>query len=217
MSIEYIRRVFRFSQAEHAARLVLLAIADNASEDDGTAYPSVGTLARKSKLSERATQGATKKLVEIGELKIEEGAGRNGTNLYTILIGELGEVGEENAPVQNLRGAQKTSETGADSAPKPSGRTVKLSDEQWIESLVASPAYAGIDVRREMLKCENWCSARRKQFSRRRFVNWLNNCEVPLSIAPGQLPPGIVRGQRPPPVSAAGGWKKDDFQKRITG
>jgi hypothetical protein len=216
MSIEYIRRVFRFSQAEHAARLVLLAIADNASEDDGSAYPSVNTLARKSKLSERATQGATKKLVEIGELKIEVGAGRNGSNLYTILIGENG---EESAPVQNLQGAQKTDGTGANSAPKPSGRTVKttLTDAQWIDSLIASPAYTGIDVRRELAKCENWCNTNRKQFSRRRFVNWLNRCEAPLAVTSAQLPAGIVRGQRPPPVAPGGGWDKSKFQKRIGG
>jgi len=56
----------------------------------------------------------------------------------------------------------------------------ELTDEQWLESLKSSPAYEGIDVGREYGKMLQWCSIRKKQASRKRFVNWLNRCDLPM-------------------------------------
>lgn len=46
-------------------KFVFVALCDNAS-DEGDCYPSISTLCKKTSLSERAVQGAIKRLVEMG-------------------------------------------------------------------------------------------------------------------------------------------------------
>jgi hypothetical protein len=71
--------------------------------------------------------------------------------------------------------------------PKPK-KTPKIpgesaTDEAWIASLEAMPAYEGIDVRRELGKMQVWASANRQKPTRKRFVNWLNRAERPLGVS----------------------------------
>lgn len=61
-------------------------------------------------------------------------------------------------------------------------RPATTCDPEWVEVLCRSSAYQGIDVKRELGKMQAWCSVRRKVPSRRRFVNWLNNCDKPLQV-----------------------------------
>lgn len=61
-------------------------------------------------------------------------------------------------------------------------------DETWFAELSAKPAYNGIDVRREFSKMETWCAANKKQATRRRFINWLNRADKPLSSIPTARP-----------------------------
>lgn len=56
-------------------------------------------------------------------------------------------------------------------------------DAEWLASLASDPAFAGLDVQREFAKMSSWCAVNRKQPSRRRFVNWLNRAEKPISNA----------------------------------
>ena len=74
MSIAIMNRVWRYSKAEQGQLLVLLAIADFA-DDVGRAFPSVPTLATKSRLSDRQAQRVLKLLVNSGELKILKNRG----------------------------------------------------------------------------------------------------------------------------------------------
>lgn len=78
--------VWEQSKAEGLDRLVLLAIADNANDQGGNAYPSVQTLRLKAKISERTVQRAVRRLVELGELRVRAGAGQNGVNVYTVVM-----------------------------------------------------------------------------------------------------------------------------------
>ena len=94
MSIKCTSRVWEYSTASGTELLVLLAISDHAHEDGTGAYPSLQTLAAKCKISKRSVQRYLKKLSKGGELKIEYGKGRNGTNLYTVLSGLLLTNGE---------------------------------------------------------------------------------------------------------------------------
>lgn len=64
-------------------------------------------------------------------------------------------------------------------APKPPPQT----DDEWLASLAASPAYAGMDVAREHAKASEWCRVRRQTLSRQRFINWLNRAEKPMALA----------------------------------
>lgn len=63
---------------------------------------------------------------------------------------------------------------------EPTGPTT---DAEWVESLGKSEAYRGLNVKREWAKMLEWCKLpqnRKKPPSRRRFINWLNKCEVPI-------------------------------------
>ena len=47
----------------------------------------------------------------------------------------------------------------------------------FVSELKREIAYQGLDVDRESQKCDVWCRAHGKQMTKRRFVNWLNNCD----------------------------------------
>ena len=86
MSIRVMDRVWEHSQQSSGALLVLLAIADFA-DDEGVAFPSVGTLARKARLSERQVQRVIGELVAAEELEVTPGKGRAGSHLYRVTSG----------------------------------------------------------------------------------------------------------------------------------
>lgn len=56
------------------------------------------------------------------------------------------------------------------------------SDADWIKELQAQPAYQQLNVEREFSKMSVWCEANKKQATRRRFVNWLNRAEKPMTV-----------------------------------
>lgn len=61
-------------------------------------------------------------------------------------------------------------------------------DESWLTELSQSPAYEGIDVRREYARMVIWCKENKKQATRRRFIRWLNKAEKPLRTVPRAKP-----------------------------
>lgn len=69
-----------------------------------------------------------------------------------------------------------------------------LIDSEWIASLKADPTYRGIDVDRELGRMTNWCKIRGLTSTRRRFVNWLNRTDKPLTGA-GSYPKGWSQKQ----------------------
>jgi hypothetical protein len=86
LSIKVMQWVWDCSRSKNAQRLVLLAIADCASEDGGNAYPSNVELQRKAALSERAVRDAVAGLMKLGELDVSINGGRRGTNMYRIIM-----------------------------------------------------------------------------------------------------------------------------------
>ena len=77
MSYQATDAVLRYSQAENAARLVLLVIAAHADDRGRDSYPGVPLICRESRLSDRAVRYALKELVESGELVVDQpSAGR---------------------------------------------------------------------------------------------------------------------------------------------
>lgn len=75
--------VWEHSKQEGGALLVLLALADYCN-DRGESYPSIKTLARKSRLGERQTQRVVQQLEEAGEIAVLKNGGPNGVNIYRI-------------------------------------------------------------------------------------------------------------------------------------
>lgn len=106
MSIYVLTRVWRESQHKGGTLLVLLAIADYA-DDDGIAFPSVVTLAKKARMSQRNVQYALRVLTKSGELQVT--APENGRKSRTFRVQTLRAV-QPRAPwgaTGGKRGVQK--------------------------------------------------------------------------------------------------------------
>lgn len=86
MSIRVMTWVWDESRSRGTDRLVLLAIADSASDSGGNAWPAVATLARKAGVDERTVQRSVKRLVKLGELAVEPAAGQHGVNVYRVVM-----------------------------------------------------------------------------------------------------------------------------------
>jgi len=71
-------------------RLVLLALADACSRDDGTGcWPSAATIARKANISDRTVRRVIARLEAEGQVIVHRGGGRAGsTNSYTVVTGD---------------------------------------------------------------------------------------------------------------------------------
>lgn len=108
MSVKVLNWVFQHSEATDGARLVLLALADHAQDDGDGAYPSVATIAAKTRMSERGVQYALRRL-EAG--RHIEAAGKSAfqTVVYRITMGGA-----------SLAGVQDDARFVSQIAPKPS-------------------------------------------------------------------------------------------------
>ena len=86
-------------------RLVLLALADACSRDDGTGcWPSAATIARKANISDRTVRRVIARLEAGGHVLVHRGGGRAGsTNSYTVLTA-IHSPGQTVTP-DNLSGA----------------------------------------------------------------------------------------------------------------
>ena len=92
-------------------------------------------------------------------------------------------------------------------SPKPKKVLPKASNEDWLKELEANPAYAGIDIRRELGKAQAWASVRGVGVSQRRFINWLNKAmtDRPIGLVAGQS--SFNRPQAAKPEEPAG-WRE---------
>lgn len=103
MSIRVTAAIWDHSKAKLGDRLVLLYIADRCNDDGAGAYPSVAVIAAHCQLSERSVRLSLKRLVELGELEIEQGAGPHGVNRYRVILpGCKDFTPEKSAPLKNL-------------------------------------------------------------------------------------------------------------------
>jgi len=76
--------VIDHSEHKGSYLLTLLMIANHAHADGTGAYPSIATLAKETRLSERGVQYCIDKLKESGELLVFPDEGPRGCNLYQI-------------------------------------------------------------------------------------------------------------------------------------
>ena len=122
MSIAAMTAVWSRSRQKGSELLTLLAIADYAKDDLTGAWPSVDTLAKKTRLSERNTRYTLRKLEAAGELRVRKGAGPLGVNVYDILLDGAPQVvgGAKIAPAKFAGGAIQRRKEGQPIAPDPS-------------------------------------------------------------------------------------------------
>jgi hypothetical protein len=85
VSIEAINRVWKTSKQRGSALLLLLAIADYAKDDGSNAWPSLQTLANKTRMSKRNVIKLVQKIEANGELRVRREQGPNGVNFYDII------------------------------------------------------------------------------------------------------------------------------------
>lgn len=142
MSVKVMSWVWDHSRSKKTERLVLLAIADCASDDGANAYPSMAELMRKTGLSERGVQYAVKNLMTMGELFVSANGGPRGCNRYRVIMSTPQAVppAEFAPPPQILRdtlsdSSQVWNVTPADPAP----RTV-CTPPQTVRQTPADPA-----------------------------------------------------------------------------
>lgn len=83
LSVQALTWVFDHSEATLGDRLVMLVIADHARADGTGAWPSVETIAREAKVSERTVTRSFARLVELGEI-VERGKSRAGTKVWDL-------------------------------------------------------------------------------------------------------------------------------------
>lgn len=87
MSVQIMSKVWSDESIQNRSELlVLLALADHAN-DSGVCFPSIESIAKKSRLSQRGAQETIQKLKRDGKLEVEIGKGRNGTNVYRVVTG----------------------------------------------------------------------------------------------------------------------------------
>src|SRR5260370_36862185 len=99
MSIAVMNWVWASSPTSGNERLVLLALADACSRDDGSGcWPSAATIARKASISDRTVRRVIARLEADGQLLVHRGGGRAGsTNSYTVVTG-IHRPGQDDAP-----------------------------------------------------------------------------------------------------------------------
>ncbi len=127
MSIRVSDRVWSNSKHSGNELLMLLAIADFC-DDDGRAYPSVATLAKKCRIQVRGAQRLISILRESGELEVQLNAGPKGCNTYIIKPSLPFKPLHGHAPLHNhapvhgdaRRGAQPCAKPLHGGAPEPS-------------------------------------------------------------------------------------------------
>jgi len=131
MSNHIMTQIWERSQHKGRELLLLLAIADNAN-DQGTAYPSLHTLAKKTRIARRHVIFLVKKLIRSGELRVDVGRGPRRTHIYHVAIDE----GENVSPRMKPRGEPQRPLDG-DSAIAPAPPTepvIALTREQLKQS-----------------------------------------------------------------------------------
>jgi hypothetical protein len=110
-----------------ADKMVLLVIADHASDDGTNSYPSVGTIARKSSMSSRNVQRCLSRLEGQGLVSIQRQQGgpsyydpSRRPNAYTIHGATLSHLVNQRGDIQSPRGVTEEAVPPDTQSPKPS-------------------------------------------------------------------------------------------------
>ncbi|MCB0358173.1 MAG: helix-turn-helix domain-containing protein [Bdellovibrionales bacterium] len=129
--------VWAHSQAKGNALLTLLAIADFLNRETHLAWPSVETLAKRTRQTERNVRYSLKSLRESGEISVVDGAGPRGVNCYTINLpyeGRPSDLTLQNFQGENLAGLKNGAGDPEKIAPNPLNPNISISDDQGATS-----------------------------------------------------------------------------------
>jgi hypothetical protein len=111
--------VLQHSEERMGSRLVLIALAEFAHDDGSHAWPSIQTLADRTRLSERQVRNCLRQLESSGAI-VETGRSRRGTHIYTVLMDQQGAANISGGQSEHA-GGQSTTGNVQQIAPDPSG------------------------------------------------------------------------------------------------
>lgn len=149
MSLEAIIYVWKHSKQRGSALLLMLALADYADEN-GYSYPSVGTLARKTRMGERNVQKLLQKLQTEKEIVVKVGDGVNTPTGATNLFQINGLTGVNASTPRKKRGErQYTPQVNADAPPGVNASTPKPQEETQDQPQDRSAPDGAVDTIRE--------------------------------------------------------------------
>ena len=117
----------------------------------------------------------------------------------------VSETLDETAPEQIQSRAETEPEQSRAEASRGKPRSVRapvLPDDEFLDGLQKNPAYSMLNVRHCYQRMMVWCQTNNKQPSRRRFINWLNREDKPMTAKPGNGA-AYVGKSSPPPVAVA--------------
>lgn len=116
MSIRVMTLVWAKSKNKRTALLLELAIADFAHDDGRGAFPSIPTLAKKTRQTDRNVQLLLDKLIESQEVSVSEGTSPYGTNEYAINVKLLESYADADADTESDDEAEATDTDESDVA-----------------------------------------------------------------------------------------------------
>lgn len=155
MSIRVMTHVWDHSKASEGALLVLLAIADHAHDDGAGAWPSLETLGKKARMSERGVRYALRKLQDAGELVVEYKAGPKGSNRYKVVLTDpaniAGGTTVPGAPEGDPEPSFQEPGTGLPGDPEPSCPQTVLEPSEEPSSLLTPPSAADDVIEAEFI------------------------------------------------------------------
>ena len=102
MSAPHIIAAIEDGPASQADTMVLIALADFADKE-GRCWPSMATIAKKARMSERGARNCVQRLIADGWLVIERGGGRSCSNGYLVRISDKPNAARQ--PTQRTDGA----------------------------------------------------------------------------------------------------------------
>jgi hypothetical protein len=111
VSLKVMTWVLEHSAATLSDRLVLLALADNANDDEHNAFPSLPTIAKKARVSVRTARYSLRQLEQMGSIR-KVGEHSSGTTIWHIPTPEPGTA-------DIAGGANSAGRQSAESAPEP--------------------------------------------------------------------------------------------------
>jgi len=233
MSVKLMSWVWDTSPSEGVELLIELVLADF-SDDSGKSWPSKKKVALKSRCSERYVQETVHKLATMNppRIKIYEGAGPKGTNVYVLQRGENTVLPEHRSRENHgAKGGELESIKGENpSSPDPSvdpsfdPLSVSKRARLQVKDFVPTPEqwslydkkFPGLVVEKELERFNDYQHARGHGYvdHHRAFMNWLRSPfqEREPSLLPsrrrgGQPSPGSVRAQFMERYVSAGGAK----------
>jgi hypothetical protein len=122
MSIRVMTQVWDHGPDNQGELLVLLALADFA-DDRGVCWPSMASIARKARLTERGAQKIVRRLEATGHVRIVTGGGRHGCNQYVITPNVVRPEHSSPPNVKTSKPRTAVQETPNSGSPEPS-RTI---------------------------------------------------------------------------------------------